>query len=459
MITAGEIAESLGSLLREQRSGATTRYRNVVIDSRKVAKGDLFVALPGERTDGQRFAVAAAEAGARAVLVREIPSGLPDGVAAFVVDDTLAALQRLAAGRRDRRRARVIGVTGSVGKTTTKEIAASVLATRYDVLKNDANYNNEIGLPLTLLGLQHRHRRAVLEMGMYALGEVRTLCEIARPDVGVVTNVGPVHLERLGSMEAIAAAKSELPESLPPHGFAVLNADDPLVMAMAERTRAKPLTFGKAASADVRASEIESRGLRGVAFRLHWRGESVRADTQLPGRHSVSNALAAAAVGLADGMALGEVAAALGETQPPLRIQTHRLKAGGTLIDDTYNAGPASMAAALDLLAETPGRRIAVLGDMRELGVAEREEHLALGRRAAETADVIHTVGELGAIVAGAARDAGHGNTHHWPDKESAGDAVAASLRAGDVVLLKASRAMALETLVPLLTQSEDGRG
>ncbi|MCH7488722.1 MAG: UDP-N-acetylmuramoyl-tripeptide--D-alanyl-D-alanine ligase [Chloroflexi bacterium] len=455
MIAATEIAESLGSLLRERRAGAAARFRSVVIDSRQAGRGDLFVALPGERTDGHEFVLAAVAAGARGVLVRTAPDDLPDGIAAFVVGDTLAALQRLAAGRRDRRRARVIGVTGSVGKTTTKEITASVLSTRYEVLKNEANYNNEIGLPLTLLELRHRHRRAVLEMGMYALGEIRTLCEIARPDVGVVTNVGPAHLERMGSLEAIAAAKAELPESLPPHGFAVLNADDPLVMAMADRTRARPLSYGTAADADVRASEIESRGLEGVSFRLHWHGESARVETKLPGRHSVSNALAAAAVALADGMPLADVAAALGEVQPPLRIQVHRLKGGGTLLDDTYNAGPASMAAALDLLAEIPGRRIAVLGDMLELGPAEREEHLALGRRAAETVDVLHTVGELGALIAEAAREAGLRETHHWPDKDAAGEALAADLRQDDVVLLKASRALALETLVPLLKERD----
>ena len=452
MIATGEIAASLGSMLRERR-GPDVRFQRVVVDSRKVGRGDLFVALPGERTDGHKFATDAVARGARGVLVSELPEGLPSEAAAFVVSDTLAALQRLAAGRRERRRAKVIGVTGSVGKTTTKEITAAVLSTRYQVLKNEANYNNEIGLPLTVLELTTRHERAVLEMGMYAPGEIRTLCEIAKPQVGIVMNVGPAHLERLGSLEAIAAAKAELPESLPAHGIAVFNADDPLVMTMVERTKAQPVTYGTAQGADTRATDIQSHGLEGVSFQLHWQGATSWAETKLPGRHIVSNALAAAAVALTDGMTLVDVTSALAQAEPPLRVRTHRASSGATVIDDVYNAGPASMAAALDLLAEIPGRRIAVLGDMRELGPTEREEHRAVGRRAAETADVIHAVGELGELIAEAARAEGHRDTHHWPTKEAAGEAVAADLRADDVVLVKASRAMEFETLVEALKE------
>jgi UDP-N-acetylmuramoyl-tripeptide--D-alanyl-D-alanine ligase len=448
MIDTTEVLDSLGSLVKEHRSGDAVRFRQVVIDSRQVGTGDLFVALPGERSDGHAFVPDAVGRGAKALLVREVAAGLPPDVAAFVVEDTLAALQRLAAGRRDRRRAKVIGITGSVGKTTTKEIVSAVLETRYPVLKNEANYNNEIGLPLTLLKLSARHKRAVLEMGMYAQGEIRLLCEIARPEIGVVTNVGPSHLERLGSLEAIAAAKAELPESLPPQGFALFNADDPLVLAMRERTRAQPLTYGIAEDADVRATEVDSRGLDGVSFRLHWRGESTVCRTGLPGRHIVSNALAAAAVGLCDGMPLDEVAAALSAARVPLRLQVHRARGGGTILDDTYNASPASMAAALDLLAEIPGRRVAVLGDMAELGPAEREGHLAAGRRAAETADVIHAVGERAELIAQAAREYGHNDVHFWREKEEAAAAIAAELRPDDVVLLKASRAMAFETFL-----------
>ena len=355
VITASEVAEYLGSLLHERRGPANARFRDVVIDSRQAGRGDFFVALRGERTDGQEFAVDAIERGARGLLLCEAAGGLPRDVTSFVVSDTLLALQRLAAGRRDRRRTKVVAITGSVGKTTTKEIVASVLGVKYRVLKSEANYNNEIGLPLTLLKLTNRHQRAVLEMGMYALGEIRTLCEIARPEIGVVTNVGPVHLERLGSMEAIAAAKAELLESLPPHGFAVMNADDPFVRTMADRTRARPLFYGLAEGAAVRATDVSSRGLDGVSFRLHYEGRSVAVETKLPGRHIVSNALAAAAVGLADGLSLEDVAGGLATADVQVRIRTHVGRNGATLIDDTYNASPASTLAALDLLAEIRG--------------------------------------------------------------------------------------------------------
>ena len=453
MIGASEIVASLGPLLRDQQPGRVARFRRPVIDSRLAGRGDLFVALSGRERDGHEFVCDAVSRGARGVLVKTRPQSLSPEVAAFVVPDTLAALQRLASGRRDRRKARVIGVTGSLGKTTTKELIAALLATRYPVLKSEANYNNEIGLPLTLLELTQRHRRAVLEMAMRASGEIRTLCDIARPEVGVVTNVGPSHLEQLGSLEAIAAAKAELVESLPPDGLAVLNADDPLVRSMARRTQAQTVTFGTSPDAEVRATEIESRGLDGVSFRLHWRDGSEMVRTNLPGRHNVANALAAVAVALADGMSLAEVASALAKARVPGRIEVLRGRHGCTILDDTYNASPDSMAAALDLLSDVPGRRIAVLGDMKELGSAEREGHQEVGRMAAEAAHVIHTVGELGGIIAAAAREAGHEATHHWPTKEAAGEALAADLRQGDVVLLKASRAMALETLLDVLKE------
>lgn len=453
MIGSAEVTRYLGSLLREQRGKGAARFRHVVIDSRQAGPGDLFVALKGERTDGQEFALDAVQQGARGLLLREAIQGLPPEVVSFVVPDTLLALQRLAAGRRDHRRAKVVGITGSVGKTTTKEIVASVLKQKYRVLKSEANYNNEIGLPLTLLQLTSRHQRAVLEMGMYAVGEIRTLCEIARPEIGVVTNIGPVHLERLGSMEAIAAAKAELPESLPPHGFAIFNADDPFVLAIKDRTRARPLTYGLSADADVRATDVVSRGLEGVSFRLHHEGQSVAVKTKLPGRHIVSNALAAAAVGLADGMTLKEIAGGLAFADVQVRIRTLRGRNGSLLIDDTYNASPASMMAALDLLAELAGRRIAVLGDMAELGAASKDGHLAVGRRAAETVDIIHAVGADAALIAQAAREAGHRAVHHWPSKQEAVAAIQTDLRRDDVVLLKASRALAFESLVEALKE------
>jgi len=406
------------------------------------------VALRGEHHDGHDFLSDALASGARGLLIQRLPASLPEGVTAYVVKDTLDALQRLAAGRRRQHEVRVIGITGSVGKTTTKEIAASVLRRRYRVLKNEANYNNEIGLPLTLLKLTRRHERAVLEMGMYALGEVRLLCDIARPQVGVVTNVGPSHLERLGSMQAIARAKAELVETLPGDGYAILNGDDPHVRAMSGKTRARVVLYGTSARCQVRGTELESKGLRGISFTLECESGRARAKTRLPGRHLLHNALAAAAVGLVEGMAVEEVTEALSRARVPLRVRVYRGRNGSTILDDTYNASPASVLAALDLLADVPGRRIAVLGDMRELGAAEEEGHRVVGRQAARVAQVIYTVGDLARLIGEEAQRAGHPAVSMWASKEEAARDLARNLAAGDVVLLKASRALELETML-----------
>jgi UDP-N-acetylmuramoyl-tripeptide--D-alanyl-D-alanine ligase len=453
MISAAEVARSLAPVLLESRPGRARSFRHVVTDSRQVERRDLFVALRGEQDDGHSFVQEAVSRGAAGALVHHVPEGLPDGVAAYVVPDTLAALQRLAAGRRERIPVEVIGVTGSVGKTTTKEITAAVLTGRYHVLKNEANYNNEVGLPLTLLELRREHEKAVLEMGMYALGEIRLLCQIARPRVGIVTNVGPSHLERLGSLEAITDAKAELVESLPPNGTAILNGDDPRVAPMARRTSARTLLYGTSPDCDVRGLDVEGRGLEGIAFTLECGGRRTRVQTHLPGRHLLHNALAAAAAGLVEGLAVDEVISALAVVQAPLRLTVHRARCGATVLDDTYNASPSSMMAALDLLAELPGRRIAVLGDMRELGAMEEQGHRSVGQRAAEVADLIYAVGDLGRLTGEAAQEAGHEGVSFWDSKEEAARDLRERLASGDAVLLKASRAMALETVLPLLVE------
>ncbi len=451
MIRASEISSSLASLLLETVGEPPAGFRHAAIDSREVRRGDLFVALPGEHRDGHDFVADALDRGAAGVLVRRAPQALPEEAVAYVVEDCLRALQLIAAGHRAAQPAKVIAVTGSVGKTTTKEIAAFVLGRRYRLLKNEANYNNEIGLPLTLLRLTPRHDRAVLEMGMYAPGEIRLLCELARPEIGVVTNVGPVHLERMGNIETIAAAKAELVEALPSNGFAVLNGDDRRVRAMAKKTKARAVHFGTSDGCEVRGSDLESKGLEGISFTLEFGGERLRVRTRLPGRHLLSNALGAAAVALVDGMSLGEVAQALAAARVPLRLHVFRGRNDSTILDDTYNASPASMMAALELLADLPGRRIAVLGDMRELGTEEQEGHRLVGREAARVAQVIYAVGDLGHLIGEEAKRAGHPAVSLWRSKEEAAQRLASELRVGDVVLLKASRAMALETILPEL--------
>ncbi len=446
MITARELATALRPSLIRAPSVGPMRFRHAVVDSRKSGRGDIFVALHGERVDGHAYVAEAAQRGAAGAIVQR---PVEADIAQYVVPNPLIALQDLARlHRASRPKLRVIGVTGSVGKTTTKELTAAVLDVSYHVLKNQGNLNSEIGLPIVLLEVTRRHQRAVLEMGMWARGEIALLCDIAQPDAGIVTNIGPSHMERLGSIEAIADAKAELVEALPPDGDAILNVDDPRVAALAERTNANVITYGLSGEADVRAEDIESHGLAGVRFTLVHEGDRAAVYSRLPGRAMIHNALAAAAAGVVDGIALPDIAERLTEAQIPTRLSAHPGVNGSTILDDTYNASPDSMRAALDLLGEVPGRKFAVLGDMRELGDAGHEGHIDVGRRAAEIADVIFAVGDLGRWIGDAAFQAGHGDVHIVMDKSEIAPALLAQLAPGDVVLVKGSRALALETVV-----------
>ena len=453
MLTAQDITAALDPLLNLViRAIGRQSFSGVAIDSRQVQPSDLFIALPGEHRHGREFIPDAISRGAAGVIAEKQPRDLPHDVCFFQVDNTLAALQRLAAYWRGKYRVKVVGITGSVGKTTCKELTAAVLSSGYQVLKSEANLNTEIGLPLTLLQLRPEHEQVVLEMGMYGLGDIRLLCQMARPQIGVVTNVGPVHLERLGTLEAIAQAKAELVESLPVDGWAVLNGDDPLVAAMAERTSARVALFGESPQCSVRGTVLSTSGLEGISFRLTCDDESVDVSAPLPGRHNLYNALAAATVGLADGLSLQKVAAALATADVLLRLRVLSGPQGSTILDDTYNASPASMLAALDLLAELPGRHLALLGDMLELGTFEEEGHCLVGERAAQTTDVLYTVGERGRIIGEAAQAAGHQDVRFLASKEAAAAAIRETLSEGDHLLVKASRAMALETVIEELT-------
>lgn len=440
-------------------------FRLAVVDSRRAVPGCLFVALPGERDDGHRYVADAIRTGAVAVLV-ERPVPIPAGSDAAIVRvaDSLVAFQELAAAWRARFAVRVVGITGSTGKTMAKEVTADVLGRSLTVLRNEGNLNSETGLPMTLLRLEANHQVAVLEMAMYTVGEISRLAEISRPEVGVVLAVHPTHLERAGSLERIGQAKAELPASLPSDGLAVLNADDPRVAAMAALTRASVRTFGLGPGADVRATDVESLGLRGTAFTLRapWGEQRVR--SAAPGRHLVPHALAAAAVAERFGVPLAEVAAILDEgSHAPHRMAIEEMPGGATLIDDTYNASPVSVAAALEFVAETPvgrGRRLAVLGDMLELGPDERAHHQRIGAMAAAVLDGLVTVGERGRWVAEAARAAGLQRVSEAPDADHAVAVVEQTLDpgAGDLLLVKGSRGMELDRLVAvLLGQPPDG--
>lgn len=449
VIAVEDILQAAGPVLVAAATAGRAGFSRAVIDSRLARPGDLFFALRGERHDGHDFVAQAAAAGATGAIV-ERPVAVPDGVALFHVRDPLEALQRLAAHRRDRHDVRVVGVTGSVGKTTGKELIAAVLGRRFSVLKNEANLNTEIGLPLTLLDLTGGHERAVLEMAMHARGEIGLLCRIARPQVGVVTNIGPVHLERLGSLGAIAAAKAELVESLPGDGVAILNGDDPRTAALAARTRARRLLYGQSPQCQVRGDELVSHGLDGISFRLTCGEASAAVSTPLPGRHHLYPCLAAAAVAFSEGISLAEITDSLAAARPALRLRVLPGPNGSTIIDDSYNASPLSMTAALDLLAELPGRRIALLGEMRELGSAEEQGHRAVGERAAASADLLFVIGERARPLAEGAEAAGR-TPRLLESKEQAAELLRRELRAGDHLLVKSSRALALDTVVEAL--------
>lgn len=455
-----DVLAILGPALRRVTGIARAPLGRAVVDSRLCQTGDLFVALPGEHVDGAAYVEDALARGATAVLATRTPATVPAGCAVYETGEPLAALQRLAAGWRERFDVRVLAITGTVGKTSTKEIAAQVLGRRYALLKNEGNLNGDIGLPLVLLNLRAEHEAAVLEMGMYAEGEIRLQCELARPRWGIITNVGYTHAARLGGIEAIARAKGELAAWLPPEATLALNADDPYVAQMAERARCRVVHYSAGGAADVRAVEVEEYGLDGIGFTIEARGARAHVRTPLIGRHNAGNCLAVTAIGLADGMSLDEIAEALARATNPLRLTVYPGPNGSTLIDDRYNASPASVAAALDVLARAPGRRrIAVLGQMAELGEAEERLHRAAGEQAARTADLIFTVGPLARWLAEAARAAGHGDVRHTDEKIGLAEAVIAEARPGDVILIKGARGLALESVVEMLRAAPASAG
>ncbi len=469
MLTLADIVEALTEIRPPWANQVVT---DALIDSRHTIPGSLFVALPGERVDGHDFVEDAFARGASFVFVQRDLSGgnpvldlrgaaHPDVVAppssplVIRVDDTLQALQQVARFWRRKLNLRVIGITGSVGKSTTKELAASVLEQRYSTLKNSGNLNNEIGLPLTILRLSEGHQRAVLEMGLYVHGEIAFLCDLAQPQVGVITNVGTVHAERAGSQEAIAGGKAELVQALPPapDGVAILNYDDPWVRDMAGQTQAQMFFYGMEPQADLWADQVEGLGLEGIRFRLHYGNETLHLRVPLIGRHSVHTALRAAAVGLVEGLTWQEIVNGLRAGHAQLRLVAVRAESGALLLDDTYNASPQSMLAALNLLDEMDGRKIAVLGDMLELGPYEWQGHEKVGIRAAEVADEIVTIGERGRMIAAAACRAQFPNCEltELENSDQAIEYLRDRLQANDVVLVKGSRGMRMDRIVAVL--------
>ncbi len=469
MLTVADIIEALRGFKPEWADQEITA---AIADSRLAEAGCLFVALPGEHHDGHNFIGQAFEKGARLALVQNDlsdrfpqldlrgdssvqPPEDPEAALCLRVDDSLVALQKVARSWRRKLDLKVIGVTGSVGKSTTKELVAEVLSQRYSTLKNQGNLNNEIGLPLTLLSLTEAHERAVLEMGFYVPGEIAFLCDLALPQIGVITNIGTVHAERAGSQEDIARGKAELVQALPaaPEGVAILNYDDQRVRKMAEVTKARVLFYGLDPEAELWADGVEGLGLEGVRFRLHYHGETIYLRIPLIGRHSVHAALRAAAVGLVDGLTWQEIVEGLRSGRSQLRLMTVRTEVGALILDDSYNASPESMLAALNLLEELDGRKVAVLGDMLELGIYEQEGHEMVGVRAAQVVDLLITVGERAKMIASAAELAGFPQDANlmMTDVPQVIDYLKDHLEQGDVVLVKGSHGMRMERIVTAL--------
>jgi UDP-N-acetylmuramoyl-tripeptide--D-alanyl-D-alanine ligase len=469
MLTIADAIEALTGY----RPTAATVITEAVIDSRQVIPGSLFVAIPGEKADGHDFIGEAFKRGASFALIQrdmdasfrtfDLRSATSQSVAGqdysiplcLRVESTITALQQIARFWRRKLNLRVVGVTGSVGKSTTKEMIAEVLATRFRTLKSPGNLNNEIGLPMTMLRLSDGHQRAVMEMGFYVPGEVAFLCEIAQPHVGVVTNVGTVHAERAGSQEAIARGKAELVQALPPapEGVAILNFDDAWVRKMEEKTKARVFFYGLSPEAHLWADQVEGLGLDGIRFRIHYQGEKLHVKIPLIGRHSVHTALRAAAVGLVEGMNWQEILEGLSQGHTQLRLAAVRSESGALLLDDTYNASPESMLAALNLLDELDGRKIAVLGDMLELGPYERGGHEMVGLRAAQVAGMLLTLGERARVIAEAARKAGMKKTSivEFDSLEPLVDWLKANCSKNDVVLIKGSHGLRMDRITNAL--------
>ena len=462
ILTVEEVLKVTGGNLIQ--GGGTTPFQGVSTDSRTIVEGDLFIALKGPRFDGHHYAVEALGKKAGGVLVEQDRAGDirwngDRSKTVIVVKDTLSALGEIARDWRRKQGIPVVALTGSNGKTTTKEMVAACLETTFPVLKTKGNLNNLIGVPLTLLTLTEKERVVVLEMGMNVPGEIRRLTEIAEPDVGLITNIQKVHLEGLGSMERLQEEKGELFRTMRRDGTILVNQDDPRVIELASHYPGQKITFGTEHPAEVMAKEIRLGGVGGTSFTLILEGEAMEMRLPLLGRHFVPNALSAVAIACLFGVDVKQIKEALEDFQPfPMRMEIVSLKGGITLINDAYNANPYSTELALETLAEAKGegRAIAVLGDMLELGSFTKEAHEQIGRKVSELSiDILLTLGEeASTVVESAIR-------HGFPVKkarmvENHSEAVSLlreTIEDGDWILVKGSRRMAMEKIAEGLAE------
>lgn len=472
-MTLSNIANACKGKLFSDNNGAEKVAKGVVIDSRLVSNGYLFIATKGERVDGHDYIDAAINKGAMAVVCERLPAAALD-IPYILVKDSLLALKDIATWYRMQLDIPVVGITGSVGKTSTKEFVSSVLSQKYSVLKTEGNFNNEIGLPLTILQIREDHEIAVLEMGISDFGEMRRLSSIAKPDYSLITNIGQCHLENLGSRQGILKAKSEIFDFMNEDGLVILNGDDDMLSTISNVKGKAPISYGLSSTNNIYGDSIVSNGLLGTSCDIHIKDEIVAVNIPMPGNHMILNALAAASIGMVLGLSNKEITQGI-EQIKPVSGRNHIINhEKWTIIDDCYNANPVSMKAAIDLLLMANTRKIAILGDMGELGEAEHELHKEIGIYAADKrVDIIICVGKLSKYIYDGAREAiqkqsdNHlhsmdsqdvnsslGSLYYFKTREDLLNKVSPILKNGDTILVKASHFMGFDRVVSAILNS-----
>jgi len=449
-LTGKFVTESLASELIESNIDGRIIFNRAVIDSREVTEGDLFIALPGEQVNGHDFVKEAINNGAKAAVIQEKNPTLY-GLPTILVKESLIALQELARAWRAHLQIEVIAITGSVGKTTTKRLTSWMLEQYFSTSSNSRNYNNEISVPLCLLEIKPESEKAVIEMGMYEIGDIEFLCQIAKPQVGVVLNVGPVHLARAGSLENIQKAKSELPKSISAKGFTILNLDDSNVWKMKNVTNGGVISYSALGNnnADLYATDIVELTDEKIQFAINHHSEKIYTQLNSIGLHLVENALAAAAVGVASDLSLEEVCSALSMAPNVDRVKKITLENGAVLLDDTYNSQPKSLAAILRVIKKAQGHRVALLADMLELGEVSDLEHELAGQLAADSLDHLITLGSAAEIMATSALKNGIEKVDIAHTNDEAIDFLVNAAKADSTLLIKGSQAFGLNNFIP----------
>lgn len=454
-MTLKNIATACNGQLHCTSEQENITIKGAVLDSRLVEEGYLFFATKGERVDGHSFILQVAEKKAACVICEKAPEDVE--IPYILVEDSFAALKQVAAYYRENLTIPVIGITGSVGKTSTKEMIASVLGVRYNVLKTEGNFNNEVGLPLTILRIRDEHKVAVVEMGINHFGEMHRLSEIAKPDICVITNIGQCHLEFLGSREGILKAKSEIFDFMNPEGYVCINGDDDMLCTIKEVHGHKPVTYGMTMKNDVYVTDVKSNGILGSEASIYLNDETFDVEIPLPGEHMVMNALAATCVGDLLGLKPEEIAKGIAAVKAVGGRSNIIALEDKTILDDCYNANPVSMKAAIDLLNLANTRKVAILGDMFELGEGQEEMHSEIGRYAVEQGiEVLVCVGELSWNMFNAAtltRTAMKKNIqiYYMQDTQEVIDKIDIILEKGDSILVKASHGMGFAEVVEAL--------